>query len=194
MTGSVGTPVVEGSGSPNPAPNRGLICLIGLRASGKSSVGRLLGQRLGVPFWDLDEQLARAKGTPGESAGGLLERVGQARFREYEAAALRSALENGGPGVLATGGGVILDPANREQLRRASFCVWLRASPGELLRRALEDGQARPALTDLSPAMEVEQLAREREAYYQACADLSCDTEGRELESIVNEIFLQLPQ
>lgn len=174
------------------APFVGIVSLVGLRGSGKSSLGRLLAERLDLPFCDLDRELAERHGLAGESAGALLERVGLERFRELESLTLAACLEQRSPQVLATGGGVLERAPNRALLAAVTRCVWLKASPAELARRVALDSTTRPALTDLEPAAEMALLAERRSPLYAAASELQCETEGRSLESLADEIFRHL--
>jgi len=155
-----------------------VLALLGLRCSGKSTLGRALAARLGRPFVDLDEELlgtAGRAGLEGRSAGELLERHGEARFRELEAEALRQVLERG-PLVLATGGGVVERPDNRAWLARKARCILLDVPLDVLLARRAADPRARPLLGAADPAAEYAHLWQRREPLYRALAAavLSC--------------------
>ena len=107
--------------------------LVGMMGSGKTTVGRLVAQRLGRRFVDSDEQVeARA----GRTVREIFEAEGEAAFRALEAGALAEALAAPEPAVVAAAGGVVLDPGNRRALREAATVVWLRAGPGVLASRA----------------------------------------------------------
>lgn len=125
------------------------VLLVGMMASGKSTVGRLLGERLGWPYYDNDELLRRAVGVDTRS---VLEQRGEAALRRAESAALTVALTEGGPLVAGVAGGVITDPLDCDRLRAGGFVVWLRASVETLARRA--KGTDRPWLgTDAEAAL-----------------------------------------
>jgi len=175
------------------------IALVGLRGSGKSTVGRLLAERLGVPFVDLDEELGRVqRGTAGEpdrplpSAGELLAALGEPAFRELEARALRAALSGDGSLVLSTGGGVVERGENRERLRSRCTCVWLDASPEVLLARVAADPTSRPPLTDLGPARELAVLAGRRAPLYAEVAAWKVDTSALEVMAVARVILERL--
>ncbi|MFT7485867.1 MAG: shikimate kinase [Candidatus Paceibacteria bacterium] len=168
------------------------LALVGLRGTGKTSLGHLLAERLSLPFLDLDLELARRFGEQEESTGALLQRVGLQRFRELESEALATCLAPAAPFVLATGGGVIESPANRDLLGRAARCVWLLASPQVLMRRMAGDPSFRPPLTDLSPLAECEELARRRAPLYEEVSELALETGDRGLEFLADEIFCHL--
>ena len=107
------------------------IVLVGLMGAGKTSIGRRLAARLGLPFHDADAEIELAAGC---TIGELFERFGEAEFRAGERRVIRRLL-TGGPMVLATGGGAYMDPETRATIRRESASVWLRCKLPTLLRR-----------------------------------------------------------
>ncbi len=149
------------------------IALLGLRCSGKTTVGGLLATALGLPFLDLDEELLRSGRHAGwhvAGVGELLERAGQAVFRDLEASVLRRALESEPRLVLATGGGVVERPDNRTWLERAARCVFLSVPLATLAARLRADPTPRPALLGQDAAAELAALAERREAHYRSLA------------------------
>jgi shikimate kinase len=113
------------------------IWLIGMMGSGKTSAGRLAASRLGVEFWDTDEIVAQRAGT---SIAQLWADEGEPAFRELEEAVVGEVADQNG--IVATGGGVVLRPANRETMRESGVVVWLDASPPVLAARiATETGR-----------------------------------------------------
>jgi shikimate kinase len=166
---------------------RRVLYLVGLRGSGKSTVGRLLAERLKIPFHDADAVLeARA----GRSIRDIFAAEGEASFRDLEEQALRD-LSDLGPAVVATGGGVILREANRERMRASGMLVWLTADIDTMLARMERD----PHTADRRPALvaggrdEIEELLRQRTPLYHACADLTIDTARRSPEAVVHDIL-----
>jgi shikimate dehydrogenase/3-dehydroquinate dehydratase type I len=145
------------------------IVLVGLRGSGKTTVGRIVARRRGVRFVDLDEEIAAEAGA---TIAEIFAREGEPAFREREHRALGRALERDGR-VVAAGGGVVLDERNRRLLVERATCIHLDAPNGALLERLAAgfatDAQ-RPPLTALPLAREIETLAREREPHYRAVA------------------------
>ena len=138
------------------------VILIGMRASGKSTIGRRLARAAGRPFVDLDDELARRSGS---SIDALLAERGEAAFRRLEAPVLAWAATRRGC-VIATGGGAVLHPRPFEALAATGTVIYLQAPAAELARRG--EGRLRPALTDLSPYDEVAALLRRRESLYRA--------------------------
>ena len=154
---------------------RGPIYLVGLMASGKSTVGRLLARRLGLAFTDLDGLIARREG---RSVKRLFSELGEAGFRRREARALVAVAKREDQ-VVATGGGVVLLAANRKILRRGA-CVQLRLPLAAIARR-LRDGQAkkRPLLQGQKPLQVLRALARQRAGYYRASAHFKVSALGK---------------
>src|SRR5262245_34971319 len=125
------------------ALERSVLALIGLRASGKTSVGRQLAARLALDFVDLDEELTRSPllptGLAGARPGEILAVLGENGFRELESETLAEVLERPDGFVLATGGGTIERRQNRERLAARAICIWLRADPEVLAERMRRD-------------------------------------------------------
>jgi shikimate kinase len=142
------------------------IVLIGMRASGKTTLGRELALRLGRPFTDLDDEVAALCGRPADE---LLAQDGERAFRAVEARVLRSAAALRGH-VIATGGGAVLHGEAFAALAATGTVVWLSADPGTLLARGAR--APRPALTGRGPAGEVAELLSQREPLYRAAAQI----------------------
>lgn len=143
--------------------------LIGARGAGKSTVGRLLGLRLKRTFLDLDYLVEESAGRPLEE---LWEAVGEAGFRRLESQALTEAcrLERA---IIATGGGAVVDQANREALRAHGAIFYLEAGAEVLGQRLEGDEQPRPVLKpDLTPREEISSVLNERDPIYRELADL----------------------
>jgi len=169
------------------------IVLIGYRCTGKTGAGRRLAERLGTAFVDTDERVeVEAGGTIAE----IVRTEGWTGFRRRESGVLRG-LTDGEEGVVATGGGVLLDPRNREVLKELGSVVWLDASPETVVRRLDADagsGERRPGLTDLEPEAEVRSLLKEREPLYRQAADIRIDTTDLTIDGVVDEICRQIGQ
>lgn len=156
--------------------------LLGSRGVGKSTVGKLLAQRLQRPFLDLDELIEKTVGMP---IADLFRARGEAWFRELESQTLAlvgQAVLDGqsAPGIVALGGGTCERPLNRDWIRRTGRGVWLRADSGELHRRMQQDSKTkarRPALTKLGSEEEIRLLNEQRRTNYEACAGFSLVTD-----------------
>lgn len=171
--------------SPPESSRRGLV-LIGYRGTGKSTVGRLVADRLGRPFVDADRVLeARA----GRSIAAIFADQGEAAFRDLEAAILADLTARGDGAILATGGGAILRDSNRAALRRFGVVVWLTADPEILAARLDRDRDARPALTAAGTLDEIAAVLRDRTPLYRAVADVEVATTGRDPSAVADAVL-----
>lgn len=164
------------------------IFLIGYRGTGKSTVGRSLARQLGWCFLDADTELETEAGI---SIARIFANEGEPGFRDRESAILEQMSERS-EAVIATGGGVILRPANRERLRSHGFTVWLTASPETCWERMQTDpstGQRRPNLTTTGGLEEVRTLLTYREPFYREVADAVFDTEADSPELLAAAIL-----
>jgi shikimate kinase len=164
------------------------LVLVGFMGSGKSSVGRLVAAAQGVDFIDLDE---RIEAMTGQSIEAVFEQQGEARFRNFESAALARALADG-RSVVAVGGGAVMDDRNWALIQDGNLVVRLRASDEATLQR-LGDGTARPLagagrLKD-QPGLQQRLigLAAGRESRYSEAA-VQVDTTGRSIEEVAAEV------
>ncbi len=159
-----------------------LLVLIGPRGAGKSLVGAMVAERLGIDFVDTDELVeARA----GCSIAALFHRGGEAAFRAVESHVI-SDLRADRPGVVATGGGAVLSPANRSRLRALGPRAWLTAAPEVLAERIA--GSDRPSLTGGSPSDEIEAVVHQRAPIYRELATWTVDTSERRPEEVCDEL------
>ncbi|MGH7057149.1 MAG: 3-dehydroquinate synthase [Acetobacteraceae bacterium] len=145
------------------------IVLTGLMGAGKTSIGRRLAARLGLPFRDADAEIEAAAGS---TIFELFERYGEPAFRDGERRVLRRLLA-GEPVVLATGGGAFMDPETRREIRETAVAVWLRCPLAALARR-VATRVTRPLLAGGDQAEILERLMRLRHPVY-AEADLTID-------------------
>ncbi len=160
-----------------------IVYLVGMPGAGKSVVGRELAGRLGVPFVDLDGEIERSQG---KSVPDLFAEIGEAGFRALEAEALTVASTND-PSVVACGGGVVLEPANRITLRNTGIAVFLDV-PLDQLRSRVTPAADRPLIR---ASGDLENLLREREPLYREFAAHVVDgggTPGEVAEAIVEEL------
>lgn len=143
-----------------------------------------MAARLGLPFIDTDEEIeARA----GKTVAEIFRDEGEGRFRRLEAEVI-AALPGRGPAVVATGGGAVLDPANRSLLKRVGPVFCLTAAPEELWHRLERSGTVRPLLAVPDPRARLRQLLAEREPYYRETGRL-IDTTGRTPEEVAADIL-----
>ncbi|MFW5698515.1 MAG: shikimate kinase [Planctomycetota bacterium] len=149
------------------------ITLIGYRACGKTYLAERLARRLGWSWADVDAAVVARAGRP---IAELFREAGEEAFRALERDCLADLLARPEPTVLATGGGVVLDPANRARLaRQGGLVVWLRAGPEVVRERLRGDGGVRPSLTGRGLLEEVEAVLAAREPLYAQCADVTID-------------------
>ena len=158
----------------NVPPRWRRIALIGLRGSGKTTIGKLLAARLGWPFVDGDDLIAAQVGRP---AGDFLQAAGEERFRAAEREVLLPQLAAATPAVVATGGGAVTIADVAAALRAPDLLVvWLQASPECLAARVAASGTPRPSLLGLPVLEEMRLLAAQREPAYRAAARATVDT------------------
>ena len=166
--------------------------LIGQRGSGKTTVGRLLAERLALPFLDTD---AMVEAEAGRSIAGIVEEQGWEAFRSLESGMLQRAVAVGAA-VIATGGGMVLARKNRDIMRAAGHVLYLEVPPEELctrLERARKLSQ-RPPLAKESLHEEVYRIAAERGPIYRACAQhvvAGTLSAGEAAAAIVRLLFLE---
>jgi shikimate kinase len=165
--------------------------LLGLRASGKSLVGRLLAQQFDRPFWDSDVQLAARLGAE-KSAGEHLQAFGEARFRREEWQTLFELLERPELSVVASGGGAVASPFSRELLGRRSTGVYLRTGLDVLRARAEASDEFRPDLYRGGTKLDLEQQLTIREPLYLQLASLVIDTDSAKADEIALSLADQL--
>lgn len=166
------------------------IALIGFMGCGKSTVGRLLADRLGWRFLDTDTLIVEA--ADGRDIPTIFAEEGEAEFRRRESDAVKAA-SAGWESVIATGGGAILREENAAVLREAALIIWLTARPDVVVSRTQRTAATRPILSAGGPGKDdllvrVLTLLGERSPRYQAAAHLIVDTSDRTPRAIVDEI------
>ncbi|HEY0290804.1 MAG TPA: shikimate kinase [Hansschlegelia sp.] len=162
------------------------IVLVGMMGAGKTSVGRRLALALDLPFVDADAEIeARA----GMTIPELFEKHGEPYFRAGEARVIARLLE-GGPQVLATGGGAWMNPETRERVAAAGVSVWLKAEIDVLLKRVRKRAN-RPLLASADPEATLRALAGARYPVY-ALADLSVVSRDTPHDHVVAELIAAL--
>jgi len=167
------------------------LTLIGYRATGKTTLARLLAERLGWDWVDADVEIERRAG---KSIARIFAEDGEAAFRALEVA-ITADLCRRERLVLAAGGGAPLREENRRAMKAAGPVVWLRALPETIHQRMAADATTavrRPNLTAGGGLAEIVELLRRREPIYQEAADVEIDTEGRSPEQLVAEIVDRL--
>jgi shikimate kinase len=165
------------------------IYLVGPMGTGKTAVGKALARIAGMPFVDSDAEIERHSGV---DIPYIFEQEGEAGFRRRESDVLaefcrRDCL------VMATGGGAVLAPENRELLKATGVVVYLRTSAAQQLQR-VGSGRGRPMLQGTDIAQRLRELSRVREPLYREVADLTLNTDGKRVarvaELIANDLGL----
>ncbi|HUL89911.1 MAG TPA: shikimate kinase [Pseudolabrys sp.] len=158
------------------------IVLVGMMGAGKSSIGRRLGGRLGIPFIDADAEIESAAGM---TIPEIFNKHGEPYFRAGEKRVIARLLDNG-PQVLATGGGSVMDAQTRALIGEKGISIWLKADIDVLLKRTKRRN-------DRPLAEKIKDLLPVREPLY-AQADIIVQSRDEPHDTIVDEIMTQLPR
>jgi len=161
------------------------IALIGLRGGGKSTLGRMLAEALGVPFIELDREIERRSGA---SLSEIFDMFGQQTFRRAEREALDDVLAKHPQFVMATSGSIVTDAGTLERLLSACRTVWVRAEPSEHMQRVLQQGDMRPMAHSARAMEDLLGILESRKPLY-AKADLTISTSGRTPEQTLAELL-----
>ena len=167
-------------------PHEKSIALVGLMGAGKSTVGRRLAKRIGLPFVDADREIEAAAGM---SIPDIFETHGEPHFRDGEARVIARLLDNG-PGVLATGGGAFMREETRNRIRDKAVSVWLKADADIIMKRVKRRAD-RPLLQTADPAATIGRLIEERHPVYQL-ADITIASRDVLHEKVVEECLAAL--
>ncbi|MGX1744657.1 shikimate kinase [Bosea sp. NPDC055353] len=163
------------------------IVLVGMMGSGKSSVGRRLAARLGLPFVDADTEIETAAHM---TIPEIFAQRGEAEFREGERRVISRVLTTRAPLVLATGGGAFMNAETRERVKELGISVWLKAEPDVLMRRVRKRSN-RPLLQTADPEATLRRMLAEREPVY-ALADITILSSDEPHEVVVGETIAAL--
>ena len=168
-------------------PRLKLIALIGLPGSGKSTIGKHLSRRLGLPFVDSDHLIERRLGC---SIRDYFAREGESSFRDVEESVL-DELSSTHAGVLSTGGGSVLRANNRQRLHSRCQVVYLHATPEDVYRRVRHDS-GRPLLQVEDPMARLRDLYALRDPLYRETAHFVVETGRPSVSTLVNMVVMQL--
>jgi XRE family aerobic/anaerobic benzoate catabolism transcriptional regulator len=175
--------LVQKFGNKEDDGRRERIALIGLRGAGKSTLGRLMADRLQIPFFELDRQIEQASGL---SLSMIFDLYGQSGFRRFERRCLDDLLSAQEKFVVATGGSLVSEPATYERLLSTCHTIWLRTTPQEHMARVLAQGDMRPMAQNPEAMSDLERILAEREPFYRQ-ADFIIETSGRTVEQVLDE-------
>lgn len=170
---------------PSEDARRKRIALIGLRGGGKSTLGALLAERLGVPFIELDREIEQRSGA---TLSEIFEMFGQETFRRAEREALDEVLSRHPQFVIATSGSIVTEPGTLERLLSSCFTVWVRAEPQEHMKRVMAQGDMRPMAHSARAMEDLISILRSREPLY-AKAEAALHTTGKTPEQNLNELL-----
>ena len=159
------------------------IYLVGPMGSGKTTIGQRLARRLGLDFYDSDQEI---ESRTGASVNLIFDVEGEVGFREREHQVLAELAAQSGV-LVATGGGTVLSAANREILKRTGIVVYLRTSVRQQLERLRRD-RTRPLLKSGNKEHKLKELAEQRDPLYEELADLVFPSRNRNIDSAVDQI------
>lgn len=163
------------------------LSLVGMPGCGKSTVGRHLARQLNLAFVDSDSEIESRIGMP---IRDFFARHGEDRFRDIEQDVI-DELTQRDDCVLATGGGAVLRPSNRDALHSRSHVLYLRASPDDLFRRLRHDTQ-RPLLQVADPQQRLRELFRERDPLYRRTAHFVIEAPRPSVPALLGMVLMQL--
>ena len=173
--------------APAPTKPAGSLFLVGLMGAGKTTIGRLLSRHRDMEFVDSDYEIVARCGV---SIPTIFEIEGEAGFRKRESAMIDELTQRGGI-VLATGGGAVLDPVNREHLKARGIVIYLRCSPQELYLRTRHD-RNRPLLQTEDPLARLEALYAQRHPLYMEVADVVIDSGKQSTHCLMRKLETEL--
>ena len=171
--------------APSDDARRHRIALIGLRGGGKSTLGKLAAERLGLPFIELDREIEKRSGA---TLSEIFDMFGQETFRRAEREALDDVLRRHKGFVVATSGSIVTEPGTLELLLASCFTVWVKAAPEEHMKRVMAQGDMRPMANSARAMEDLVSILRSREPLY-AKADVALSTSGRTPEQNVAELL-----
>ena len=157
------------------------IALIGLRGAGKSTIGKLLGENLGLAFFELDRLIEHESGL---SLSMIFDMYGQSGFRRFERRCLEDLLKRENRFVLATGGSLVSEPATYDRLLATCYTIWLKATPQEHMSRVIEQGDMRPMAQNPEAMSDLERILAERNLLY-GKADATISTSSQTVQQVL---------
>ncbi|MCA0870696.1 helix-turn-helix transcriptional regulator [Seohaeicola saemankumensis] len=171
---------------PEPAETMraGRLCLVGLRGAGKSTLGAMLGERLNIPFVELNSEIEEQSGMP---VGEVMALYGQEGYRKLEAQAISRIIATHDSMVLAVAGGIVAEPDTYNLLLSHFHTIWLKASPEDHMTRVRAQGDERPMAGNPEAMEQLKSILTSREALY-AKALAQLDTTGMTAETSLEKL------
>ncbi len=166
------------------------IALIGFMGTGKTAVGKILAEKLGKEFIELDTLIEKKAG---KSIPAIFRDEGEIRFRELEIEATRDVAGNKNT-IIACGGGIVLNKINIDRLGKECVIVGLTASPAVILKRTSAEKDGRPLLAVADRARQIVELLKFRRPFYQRAADITINTSRLGPESVALRIIIKLKE
>jgi len=167
--------------------HRGNLFLVGMPGSGKSTLGRLMAKRLDKPFYDADVELEQRLGV---TIPVIFELEGEAGFRDREAVMLAELTERANT-IMATGGGAVIRPGNRERLKQNGTVLYLHATPATLWERTRRT-RHRPLLQAADPFARIQELYAFRDPLYREVADFVMESDREQVYRLAQRLEQQL--
>ncbi len=164
------------------------ICIVGPMGSGKTTIGSRLAHKLGIRFEDSDRDIQRRTGV---DIPYIFETEGEEGFRKREISSIRDLLSGEGDIVLATGGGAVIKPENRENIAQYSTTIYLKTSVEQQMLRTKKD-KNRPLLQTEDPRKRLEELYEARSPLYEELADIIVVTDGNGIDAVLADIEMKL--
>lgn len=161
------------------------LCLVGLRGAGKSTLGRLVGNALGIPFVELNEEIEAQSGMPVDEVMAL---YGPEGYRKLEAQALGRVVATYDKMILAVAGGIVAEPDTYADLLAHFHTIWVKTSPDEHMSRVRAQGDERPMAGNPEAMDQLRSILTSREAHYER-AQAVLDTSGKPVDRSVAELM-----
>tara|TARA_Y100000588_G_C13793106_1_gene727532 strand:+ start:14 stop:538 length:525 start_codon:yes stop_codon:yes gene_type:complete len=162
------------------------IFIIGMMGSGKSSIAQLLSTKYNIPYIDTDKDLVEIMGA---EIQGIFKSLTKKKFYHLESTYFLEHIK-GKQHIYATGGGLVLNAANRKALKKFGTTLFLNASINTLFNRLSADSKnIRPLFSNGLSKMQIKKIWEERKKYYQQCSDIIIDTNNKSVSTIVDEII-----
>jgi len=164
------------------------IALIGFMGVGKTAVGKVLAEKLGMSFVELDLLIEQKAG---KSIPEIFQQEGEIAFRELEMR-VTEEVANKKKAVIACGGGIVLNKINIDWLRKSARMVYLTASPGVILKRVANEEGQRPLLEVDNPTLAIREMLSFRKPFYERAADIIIDTSKLDIDAVAEQIISKL--